>query len=158
MILWPYKTESLLVSLSGNEIIDRIASVTTLRQSNPSKPGVEILFSGITRADHFSVSLLLNRPVTFIPRVHGEFEDAASGSVLFLEYSMFPATRLYLAFWTLFTILAAAVLYLQYHQPWVAALVMLVAVVSLWIARANFLFHVRRTRKLLLEVLSGENL
>lgn len=158
MILWPHKTESLLVSLSGNEIIDRIASVTTMEQISPSKPGVGFLFSGVARTDHFSVSLLLNRPVTFIPRVRGDFEDAASGSVLFLEYSIFPATRLYLIFWTLFTILASVVLYLQYHQPWVAGIVLVVAFVSLWIARANFLFHVRRTRKLLLEVLSGQNL
>lgn len=155
MSIWPYQSESLFISLTVEEILRRIAAVTTMDSvSQLSKENNDFKFTGITGDDNFRISLLLNRPVTFIPLVKGDLQSAATGTLLFLEYKIFSATRTYLFFWTVFGFVAAIVLSLRYNNFWGSGTVLAVCALILWIARSNFMFHVNRTRKILLDILS----
>jgi hypothetical protein len=85
----------------------------------------------------------------------GAIESTSGGSILFLRYHLFPATKLYLGFWSIALLMSGVgVAYAQKNSLYVLFGVAMVAVVR-WIASENLKLQQAISRKIMLEVLNA---
>jgi hypothetical protein len=61
-------------------------------------------FNGRIQETRFLISRKIKSPENFLPLIKGRVEPTRNGSILFLEYSLFFSTRIFLGFWTLLTL------------------------------------------------------
>lgn len=61
-------------------------------------------FNGWVREKRFRIALRVFRVNHFLPLVIGQIEPTASGNILFVDYKLFPATRVLLTLWTILLI------------------------------------------------------
>jgi len=107
MAIFPAHTEVLVSSLTKEDVMSRLDEVT--KQVNyldyrlEEKPGH--LFNGTLEDTSFRISLRISRADSFLPLIHGSLEDTAMGSILFLEYKLFPSSVFFLGFWTVISVL-----------------------------------------------------
>ena len=151
----PHATETLVVALGQEEVTDRLARATTQQflTQNEVRSNA-ILFTGHVQENSFRLSLKITRPNNFIPLVHGTVAPTSAGCIVFLTYSLFPTTRMFLSFWILFTILAGIFTAHQYNNLLTGFTAGAIAVAILLIAQANFRIQLKRTREALRRLMS----
>lgn len=131
----PSQSEILVSSLPKEALLGRIQQVTRnvnfldieARKSNGFQ------FNGMVHADGFRVSLVIEKADSFLPLIKGNVEESPHGSILFLEYSLFPGSVFFLVFWTLVTVGLFFFFGLMAEKP-------LYALISLAIGFGNYLF------------------
>ncbi|EON78829.1 fumarate hydratase [Lunatimonas lonarensis] len=65
-----------------------------------AKPKEEnLLFNGTVSSNRFRISKIITRADSFLPLIVGNIESNKHGSIVFLEYRLFPGARFFLAFW-----------------------------------------------------------
>ncbi len=134
MNVFPKYSEVLVSSLSPEEVVGKIRSAThKVNSQEPWEAGHKHLFNGRVGTENFRLSLKINRADNFLPLISGRIEPVSSGCILFLNYSLFPASVLFLAFWGIVTLLAAVFLILYENN-------FFYALVSLFIGVGNFVF------------------
>ena len=84
----------------------------TLAASTSNKPFIQsdeqvLFFNGWVKEGRFRLSLRVHRANHYLPLVFGQIESTSSGSILFIDYKLFPTTRLLLTFWTLLLLLGS---------------------------------------------------
>lgn len=89
-IVLPHPAESM------NDIIAAATSNKPFRQSDESK----LFFNGWVQENRFRLSLRGQRANHYLPLVIGHIESTSSGCILFIDYKLFPTTRLLLTLWT----------------------------------------------------------
>jgi hypothetical protein len=123
--------------------------------TSPGK-GFAKTLTGWTRDNRFQLTIRLRRQQMFMPVIDGSVEATSKGSLIFLAYSLFPATRLLLTFWTLILPLVGIFTSHQYKNYWILAGCLGFATVIHLIAWANFRLHIKRTREMLHELLNEQ--
>jgi hypothetical protein len=119
MEIWPVKSEMFLSPLGQEEIIRRmelaVKPVKYQSFKNRSLGDIEeeaFLFNGTVSKAGFSISQVVNRPNNFLPLIKGKIEGGESGSLVHLEFSLFPSVKYFLFFWIilmfLFSIISMA--------------------------------------------------
>lgn len=78
----------------------------------------KLFFNGWVHEDRFRISLRQRRANHYIPLVIGQIEPTSSGCLLFLDYKLFPTTRLLLTLWTILLILGSFVFWYQTKNNW----------------------------------------
>ena len=88
-----------------------------------------------------------------MPVIIGEVESTSKGSIVFLRYRLFPATRLLLGFWSF--ILPLAFGFIAYHYSNINLLLGGLAFLALVhaVAWANFRLHVKTSQGILRPIL-----
>lgn len=149
--LLPSHDETLVLPLSAEEVFAKFSSVT--RNDLAAVQDKSILFSGWVKADRFRVSVKINRPNNFLALIKGRIESTSSGSLVFLEYQLFPTTRLLVTFWLLFTFLFTAIVSFQFSSYFYLFSGLAVGVGIYLITWSNFKIQRNIAREILLRIL-----
>lgn len=112
----PYDSETLVSSHPKEEVLYYLNRVT--REVNyldkRSQEKSEAVFNGIVGQNGFRISKVVDRSDTFLPLLLGKIEDTPRGSIIFIDYKLFPGALFFLIFWTVvlsvFTVLYAFVI------------------------------------------------
>lgn len=148
--LLPSYHETLVLPISVKEVVMRL-TITTSDQVEQER---KINFNGWIKGNRFRISMRQRRPSNYIPVVSGDIEHTSRGSIVFLNYRLLPAVRLFLTFWTLLIFPGAVFIGFQYSSiaytlSGVAILILIHLIV--W---SNFKLQLKPTRELILEILS----
>lgn len=144
MDFFPVLTETLVLTMDGAALEGKIR--TALEDQ---------VLIGTLADQQFNVNVRVIRPTPFVPRMKGLIENTSGGSILFLRYHLFPATKLYLGFWSSALALAGVgAAYAQQNSLYVLAGAAMVVVVR-WIAHENLKLQQVVSRKIMLEVLNA---
>lgn len=119
-----------------------------------NQEGKNALFTGWFGKDRFRISMKISRPNNYVPLVIGQIENTSSGSLLFINYTLFPSTKMFFIFWNLFILLAGLIAGYQYSNLAYPAIAFALISLIHWIAWSNFKIQLRFTRQLLLGVLT----
>ena len=149
--LLPSHDETLVLPLSAEEVFTRFSRVT--RNDLTAIQDKSILFSGWVKEDRFRISMKVNRPNNFLTLIKGRTESTSSGSLVFLDYQLFPTTRLLVTFWLLFTLLFTAIVSFQFSSGWYLFSGLAIAVGIYLITWSNFKIQHKIVREILLGVL-----
>lgn len=99
MTLLPAYPETLVLPYKANEIYDRLRAATS------NKPFIQpdekaLHFNGWVTPDRFRISRRIHRTNYYVPLITGKIESTSSGSLILLEYRLFPTTRYLMVLWT----------------------------------------------------------
>lgn len=149
--LLPSHDETLVLPLSAQEVFNRLSKVT--RNDLGAAREKTILFSGWIKEDRFRTSLKISRPNTYVALIKGRIEPTSSGCLIFLDYQLFPTTKLFVTFWLLFTCLIAVVIGFQYASGWYWLGGLVIDVCIYVITWSNFNIQLKIARDILLKIL-----
>jgi hypothetical protein len=138
--IFPYENETLVASQSWEEIFDRVSKEVR----KPAARGIAGNLTGWVKDDEFQLTLRLRRQQLFMPVVNGTIDPTSKGSLIFLKYSLFPATRFLIMFWTIILPLTGIVI----NYDYLAGFLLFLAILH-GIAWANFKLHVKTTRQII---------
>jgi hypothetical protein len=104
--LIPYHSETLVSALSKEEVLGNLMRVT--REVNFLDTSTlldeKIKFNGMIGRESFRISKAIKKGETFLPLVIGKVEGTPRGSIIFLQYRLFPSALFFLIFWTIILI------------------------------------------------------
>jgi multidrug transporter EmrE-like cation transporter len=149
--LLPSQSETLVLPLSAKAVFAKFSSAT--RNDLAALQDKSIVFSGWVKQDRFRVSVKINRPNNFLALIKGRIESTSSGSLVFLEYQLFPTTRLLVTFWLLFTLLFTAIVSFQFSSSYYLFSGLAVALGIYLITWSNFKIQRNIAREILLRIL-----
>lgn len=125
-----------------------------LEEATSDKPFIQsnektLLFNGWIKEDRFRISLRVHRANNYIPLVIGQIESTRSGSILLVDYKLFPTTRFLLLFWTI--VLLFGSIFATYQTDNLLYLIGGVFFITLIysIVRSNFMLQLKPTREAL---------
>lgn len=151
----PHATETLVVALPAPVVAQRLNATTThsLRMQNAIRSR-KILFTGYVFEDHFSIARKITRPNNYLPLVKGRIEATSSGCILFLTYTLFRSTKVYLIGWTLLSILTGIFAVYLYQEILIGSAAFGLSIAIMAVAWANFNIQLKITRQTLQKVLA----
>ena len=155
MNLLPYERETIVVSKSAEEVLHHLKEASTkVNLVQNHQEHTQKIFVGSVHKTKFQLSTRPKRPNSFIPVMNGEVESTSSGSIVFINYTLYRSTRMYLVFWSVLVAAIGIVSSVQvsgYFMPSICALVLTLIHFVAW---ANFKMQVRITRDTLMKSLS----
>ncbi len=152
-MFFPIKTETYISDYSVSEVADRVSNDLAFEDQETKN-----WFKGTASDASFEISLILKRPNNFVPMISGLIEKEADGkSIILVKYELFPATKKFLLFWTILTILLTLFFAIPYHAYLYAAITFSACLVNYIITRENFNIQVRKSRRALKKVLGIED-
>lgn len=154
MTFLPYHYETFVLTQPSLEAIQMIHKVTTTKVLLQNQEGAQYRFSGWVQENRFRISLKISKPNNYIPLVVGKIETTSSGCLVFVSYKLFPVTKMFLIFWSLFITLAGILASYQYQSLLYAVGSLLILVIIHWVTWSNFKIQLKLTRQTLLEVLT----
>ena len=146
MQLWPAKSEMFLSPHGQGEIIRRmeLAVKPVKYQSFKNRSLGEIeeeafLFNGKVGKSGFSISQIVSRPNNFLPLIKGKIEGGESGSLVHLEFGLFPSIKYFLFFWIILMALFSIISIVQKDDilTIIFPIIILVASYALILSRFN---------------------
>ncbi|MBZ0247168.1 MAG: hypothetical protein K8H85_14610 [Cyclobacteriaceae bacterium] len=154
MTFLPYHYETFVLTQPSLEAIQMIHKVTTTKVLLQNQEGAQYRFSGWVQENRFRISLKISKPNNYIPLVVGKIETTSPGCLVFVSYKLFPVTKMFLIFWSLFITLAGILASYQYQSLLYAVGSLLILVIIHWVTWSNFKIQLKLTRQTLLEVLT----
>ncbi len=156
MVRWlPYHSETLVSSFSKEEVRDCLkkatAEVNYLDKRSMTKEGVK--FNGLIGESGFRISKVVDKGDTFLPLMLGEIEDTPRGSIIFLNYKLFPGAIFFLGLWSVLLVVFS-VLFAWISAEFSYALFCLLAA-GLNYSVSVFFFHrqVKASREVFIQLL-----
>lgn len=147
--LFPVDEETLVVTHEWDAIISRIEDEV----SKPALIGTNPL-TGWVKEDEFQLALRIRRVQFFMPLVNGKIDPTSKGSLVFLRYTMFPATRFFLLFWSIvLPLIGLAMSLTSGNWLYFPGFLLMVAFIYA-VAWSNFKLHLGTTRRLLYQLLN----
>ena len=145
----PYDSETLVSALSKEEVLGHLNRVT--RQVNfldqRTQGKADIIFNGLVGQKGFRISKVVERADTFLPLILGKVEATPRGSIIFIDYRLFPGALFFLAFWSI-VLIGFTVVYLFLIPNYIySALCFTSALVNYVIAMYFFNRQVKLSRK-----------
>ena len=155
---FPEETETRLVKLNKGQLNDRFKTcIKPIKDRSKNSASDQYLFNGVWNDEGFSISLILKIANNFIPIIQGKHLESTEGTLIHLSYEMFPATKRLLLFWTILTLLITA-FFVGLHQAWLyGAISFGFCLVNYILSRANFRNQVRKSRRMVENMLSSDN-
>lgn len=152
----PQSSETLVVAMDGTEVRNRLLKATAPKAATRSEiiRNPATVFTGYVMEDRFRLSLKITRPNSFLPLIVGTIDPTSTGCLLFLNYKLFPSTRMYLTFWVLFSVLFGIFLTYHYKNIFTGLLFVFITAAILFISWANFKIQLKFTRQALQKVLN----
>lgn len=154
MHLLPIERETWVLPYSQDEVFRKLWKVTkpVLPETQiPDVPEHTFLFNGWVKQGRFKLSKKILRADNFLPIIYGEVENTSKGSIVFVRYQLFFATIVFLAFWSVVTVLFAVYFYIYEKLYLYSGISMAVGMANYLIAVLNFKKQVELSSKLLRE-------
>jgi len=133
---FPNHSEVLVSPLKKKEVEMRLEKVTQdinfLDYEQRIQKGFK--FNGKVEKDSFSLSLVIDRPDSFLPLILGSIEETPKGCILFLRYRLFPSSTFFLGFWTVVTLALAAFFGFASQKPVYAGISILACIGNYYFA------------------------
>jgi hypothetical protein len=149
--LLPSHDETLVLPLSAEEVCTRFSRVT--RNDLAAIQDKSVLFSGWVKKDRFRISLKVSRPNNFLTLIIASIEPTSSGCLMFIDYQLFPTTKLFVSFWLLLTCLFSIAVGFQYSSYWYSLGGLAIAICIYLITWSNFNLQLKIAREILLKIL-----
>ncbi len=152
--LLPAHHETIVLPHPAEKIVEIISTATSnkpFRQANEST----LFFNGWVKDNRFRISLRGQRVNHYLPLIIGQIESSSSGSIVFMDYKLFPSTRLLLTLWTILLTFGCVVVSFQlknifYLLAGAAGILLLYAV-----AWSNFRLQLRPAREAFLRLFAS---
>lgn len=154
MFFIPKETETLVLPTPSQELLnrlDRIVYYADENQDEQAKNDEYHLFTGTIDQNAFVLSLKMKRPDNFIPLIKGNIEDTSKGSIVFLKYTLFRSTRMFLIFWTGLIFVLALILIAMQGKFWYGSIALLVSIANYTVTVINFRRKVKISRDYLMK-------
>ncbi|MEQ8338001.1 MAG: hypothetical protein RIA62_11680 [Cyclobacteriaceae bacterium] len=90
----PFEEETIVSARSQAEIVTQLSKFTHL--VTEANVPVRHIFNGNIEKDTFRISLKVNFPQNALPLTIGKIVPTSKGSIVFLKYQLFPATKVML--------------------------------------------------------------
>jgi hypothetical protein len=130
-----------------------------LENSTSNKPFIQsdeekLFFNGWVKEEKFRLSLRVHRANNYLPLVIGQIESTSSGSILMIDYILFPTTRLLLTLWTILLVFGSV--FASFQTKNILYLFGGLCIIGLIhaIVRSNFNLQLKPTREALHRLLS----
>jgi lipopolysaccharide export LptBFGC system permease protein LptF len=136
--------------MRAEEVYNRLLNITSNELT--SAQDRTILFSGFVKEDRFRISVKISRPNTYLTLIKGRIESTSSGCLIFLNYQLFPATKLFLTFGVLLTCFLAICVGFQYSSFWYGLAGLGVVIFIYLITWSNFKIQLKIAHTELLKV------
>lgn len=157
MIVLPFKRETIVLPFSAEEVEQKLwLHIFPIRSEAimPMKEDSDFLFNGWIEKRKFSISRKIKNPENFLTLIKGEIEETSLGSLVFVQYSLFFSSNLFLIFWSIVTLFLTFFFIAFYNILLYALIAFFIGVINYMIALANFNIQVKKSRALLLEILN----
>ena len=141
MYLLPVEHETWVLPHNEGEVFRRLWKVSKPIEKTsdiPDVPEHHFMFNGWVRKDHFRLSRKIIRPDNFLPIIDGRVEETSKGCIIFLKYTMFFATIVFLVFWSVITLLIALYFYLIEKIYLYAIISFTIGIINYTVAVLNF--------------------
>jgi hypothetical protein len=153
---FPNHSEVLVSALSKKEVEGRLESVTHdvnfLDYEQRMQKGFK--FNGQVGTDNFRLSLAIDKPDSFLPLILGRIESTPKGSILFLQYRLFPSSSFFLGFWTLVTLTLTLFFGFVSQKPLYATFCFLACVGNYYFAWNYFRRKINVSKEIFHEILN----
>ncbi|WP_026235620.1 hypothetical protein [Echinicola pacifica] len=153
----PYHSEVLVSSMSCGEVITRLGAFTREIDylSQPLRAQSEDhVFNGKVSKDDFRLSLVIHKADSFLPLIKGRIESSRAGCIIFLDYSLFPGSAFFLAFWSVVTLIMALFFFFAAGEPTFAGISLAVGIGNVAFAWSHFQRKVRQSQRIFHKMLS----
>ncbi len=121
----------------------------------PDIPEENFLFNGWVGNHGFKISKKVDQPENFLPILGGKVDETSVGSIIFITYTMFFSTNIFLIFWTIVSVLISLLFLLSYHIYEYAIIAFLLGLGNYTVAIVNFNMQVKRSRTLFHSIFSA---
>lgn len=158
--LRPHYSETIVLAYAVDEVMG-LFDKNTAHQKEPileGKVSDERYFNGRIQETNFLISRKIKSPENFLPLIRGRIEPTRNGSILFLEYSLFFSTRLFLGFWTLLTLGIGSVLLFLKLKPEMGLYLISFGVLQYLLCMFFFHRQVDKTRDLIYKLLQTKKM
>jgi hypothetical protein len=154
MLLWPTQSETIVLPFDAEEVSDRVRLATKeTTTAAEQKPDQRFLFNGHVENQGFRISRIINAPDNSLPLIIGKIESTRTGCIVFIQYRLFFAARLFLFFWSLIALLLAFIFLVGKNQ-WVPAVASILAgMINYWVNLTNFERRIKVCKETLLKVI-----
>ena len=96
-------------ALSKKEVLSQLNKVTVeVNYLDRRSQNRNAFFNGIVGQNGFRISKVVDKGDTFLPLILGKIEETPRGSIIFLEYRLFPGGIFFLSFWTIILLATSA--------------------------------------------------
>lgn len=160
MIWLLYFTETLVlpfeIKMVKSRLLEQVRFLETFKRpySSTAAAGIPYKFNGFFKENEFRIFKSLQAPQNFIPLVIGRIEPTSGGCILFITYTLFFSTRMFLIFWTLICIGFVLFFSLVHQNIFMAVVAFVLGLINYLIAVAGFKMHLKKTRRELHEIFS----
>jgi hypothetical protein len=107
----------------------------------------KLYFNGWVRETRFRISLRQRRANHYLPLVIGQIESTSTGCLLFLDYKLFPMTRLLLTLWTIFLVMGSFFVWYQTKTFFILPSGFAIIILIHAIVRSNFSLQLKPTQE-----------
>lgn len=156
MNLFPYDSETFVSTLSKEEVLGHLNRVTQevnfLDQRTLAKG--DKVFNGIVGKRGFRISKIVGRADTFLPLILGNVESTARGSIIFINYRLFPGALFFLGFWSIILIAFSAFYLFILPNYGYAMLCISLALINYLTAMFFFNRQVKQSRKVFYQLIN----
>jgi len=146
--LLPHHHETVVLPKPAHEVYQILAAATShlaFFQSDEKK----LHFNGWIKETRFRISLRQQRANHYIPLIIGQIEATSTGCLLFLDYKLFPMTRLLLTLWTILLVLGSLTVWYQAKNIFILPSGLAILLLIHFIVRANFSLQLKLAQKTL---------
>lgn len=98
MKILPRQTETVISPLQPSEINRRLDGLTASPSLRSNRNSKGMVFQGRVHNRNFILSRKISHPNNFIPLVNGRIESTSKGSIIFIKYTLFRSSLLFLSF------------------------------------------------------------
>lgn len=161
MQVWPATSEMFLSPLSEKEVIRRMKlAVKPVKYQSFQNRSLEdeieeaFLFNGKVSESGFAISKMISRPNNFLPLIKGKIEGSDKGSLIHLEFSLFPSVKYFLIFWVFLMLMFSITSFSQGDDVLtiIFPLIILIATYALILSRFKDAYY--KSRKELIRLIS----
>ena len=158
MNLFLFHSETLVSALTKEEVLGHLIRVT--REVNfldaRTQLDSKIWFNGMIGQDRFRISKAVRRGDSFLPLMKGEVESTPRGCIIFVRYSLFPTTVLFLSFWSVVLLSFAAYYFVGLQNISYGSICVGLAVLNYILGILFFQRQVKASRELFHELINFE--
>lgn len=157
MKFFPFQRRVISVSWNADETAYMLSCFTRnikdYRHTDQLNPKIDMYkFNGWVKEDKFKVSKWVKYPQNFIPIASGEIAETQNGSIVTVQYQLFPATRFLLLLSLIVSVLVLLIFGFYKQNWWVCGFTVFLFALNYVISTANFNIHVRDCHKTLEEL------
>jgi len=150
--LLPQERETLVVIHDWDVVLQRLVEACSPQLIEGGKTPTAL--TGWVKEDRFQLMLRQRRPNSFTPMAEGRIDPTSTGCLIFLDYKLMPATRMYLILWGVIVFVSGVFVAIYYNDVllWLAS----IGIVGLinGIAWANFKLHLKPLHEVIFRLLA----